>query len=195
MSFPHFAHQADNTDPARWFAVRVRSRQEKSAAAIMKSKGLETFLPLYPSPRSGPGAGRQALLPLLPGYLFCKFDPARRLSVLLTRGVVGVIGIGNRPEPWDDSEIAAIRTLYDSGAPLKPWTDSTPGHWSQIDCGLLSGLQSLVCHSKERDHIVIRLCRLQRSIAMEIGRDSAAPGLIHNLPDFAGRFATVNSEK
>ena len=183
------------TDRARWFAVRVKSRQEKSAAARIRKKGIDTFLPLYVSPQCAEASSRHSMRPLLPGYVFCRFDPVNYLPVILTPGVIEVVGAGGRPEPFDDSEIAAIQALCHSGARLKPWIESVPGHWSRIDCGLLSGLQSLVSQSQERDHIVIRLCRLQRSIAMEIQGDDGGTRPLHTLPAFAGTFVTASDNK
>jgi transcription antitermination factor NusG len=43
---------------------------------------------------------------LFPGYVFCHFDSNRRLPILVTPGIVGVVGLGNKPEPVDDSEMA-----------------------------------------------------------------------------------------
>ena len=48
------------------------------------------------------------MAPLFPGYIFCQFDAQKRLPILVTPGVVGVVGRGRIPVPIEDSEIAAI---------------------------------------------------------------------------------------
>jgi transcription antitermination factor NusG len=56
-------------------------------------------------------------VPLFPGYVFCHFDSNKRLPILMTPGMVRIVGPGNRPEPVDDHEIASIRTIALSGRP------------------------------------------------------------------------------
>ena len=97
-----------------WFALRVRSRYENTVATFLGGKGYEWFLPLYKSRRAWSDRIKETQLPLFPGYIFCRFDLQHRLPILTTPGVVSVVGIGRRPVPIDDAEIAA---LFDPGSP------------------------------------------------------------------------------
>src|SRR2546425_11631971 len=104
-----------------WFALRVRSRYENTVATILGGKGYEWFLPLYKSRRPWSDRIKEIQLPLFPGYIFCRFDLQHRLPILTTPGVVTVVGIGKRPIPIDDAEIAAIQAAVRSGIPSRPW--------------------------------------------------------------------------
>src|SRR5271154_6576052 len=95
-----------------WFAVQVRARRERSIASLLTGKGYHTRLPTYAcEERRG---GRENHAPLFPGYVFCRFDVHKRLPILITPGVISVVGSGRVPTPVDPSEIDAIQTMVSS---------------------------------------------------------------------------------
>ena len=61
------------------------------------------------------------MAPLFPGYIFCQFDAQKRLPILVTPGVVAVVGRGRIPVPIEDSEIASIQAVVSSGFHAEPW--------------------------------------------------------------------------
>src|SRR5437016_11411375 len=85
-----------------WFGLRVRSRSEQMAATALAGKGYKPFLPVYKVARRWTDRVKRVDMPLFPGYVFCRFDPQRRLPILITPGVVSVVGIGKAPAPIDD---------------------------------------------------------------------------------------------
>ena len=90
-----------NTEPNndRWYALQLRSRWESSTAALLSCKGYETFLPIYKTLKRGGGKSKELQSPLFPGYLFCRFNVCDRLPVLITPGVISVVGTGRMPIP------------------------------------------------------------------------------------------------
>src|SRR5258708_5979103 len=86
-------------DSLSWFAVRVRPRYEKQVAQSIESKGVETFLPLYIARRRWSDRTQEVHTPLFDGYVFCHIDPASRLPILVTPGVLHFVGIGKTPVP------------------------------------------------------------------------------------------------
>jgi Transcription termination factor nusG len=96
---------------SRWYALYVRSRHEKVVESGLRGKGYSAFSPFYRTKRKRVDRIAEIDVPLFPGYVFCCFDPNIRLPILMTPGIVGVVGPGHRPEPVDDVEIASIRTL------------------------------------------------------------------------------------
>src|SRR5690348_7070950 len=93
----------------QWFAVQVRARWERSTATLLGNKGYQTLLPTYAlQQRRG---GQETTAPLFPGYVFCQFDVRNRLPILITPGVIAVVGRGRVPVPVEPSEINAIETM------------------------------------------------------------------------------------
>src|ERR1041384_1842791 len=113
--------QTTSPEAQPWFGLRVRSRSEQLAADALAGKGYSPFLPVYEVARRWSDRVKRAEVPLFPGYVFCRFDPQRRLPILMTPGVVSVVGIGKVPAPIEDGEINAIRAVIAAGLPAQPW--------------------------------------------------------------------------
>jgi transcriptional antiterminator RfaH len=151
-----------------WFALQIRSRYEKIAATLLRGKGYELFLPLYKSRRCWSDRIKELELPLFPGYLFCRFDPLDRLPILVTPGVIQVVGIGRNPAPVDDAEITNIQTAVQSGLPRQPWPFLQSGQRVRVECGPLRGLEGIVVVFKGRHRLVLSVTLLQRSVTVEV---------------------------
>jgi transcription antitermination factor NusG len=151
-----------------WFALRLRSRYENTVATILGGKGYEWFLPLYKSRRSWSDRIKEIQLPLFPGYIFCRFDLQHRLPILTTPGVVTVVGIGKRPIPIDDAEIAAIQAAVRSGIPSRPWPFLRIGQRVRVEYGPLCGLEGILLDFKGQRRLVLSVTLLQRSVAVEV---------------------------
>lgn len=159
------------SDTFPWFAVQVRTRWEANTAGLLSNKGYQTFVPTYSSKRRWSDRTRTLQLPLFPGYLFCRFDPQKRLPILVTPGVIQVVGISKTPVPVEDSEIAAVEAIVRSGLPAHPWPFLQIGERVRIHHRSLEGLEGILLNVKGSHRIVVSVTLLQRSVAMEI--DSA----------------------
>ena len=111
---------AGHADAGRWFALLVKPRHDKAVSGALSSKGYETFLPLYKKRHRYATRLKESELPLFPGYVFCRFDPLARLPILITPGVIQVLGAGRMPIPVDESEIASLQLAIRSQGTLKP---------------------------------------------------------------------------
>jgi transcription antitermination factor NusG len=163
----------------QWFALQVRSRWESSTAQFLSGKGHETFLPQYLLKKSWGGKSREVMAPLFPGYIFCQFDAQKRLPILVTPGVVAVVGRGRIPVPIEDSEIAAIQTVVSSGFHAEPWPYLEIGQRIRIEDealnSSLNGLEGILINFKGRQRIVVSVSLLRRSVALEIDRSRVRP--------------------
>jgi len=68
-------------------------------AAQLEGQGFECFLPKYKSVREWSDRKKEVEQPLFPGYLFCRFDYTQRRPVVVTPGVLQVVGCGRTPTP------------------------------------------------------------------------------------------------
>jgi transcription antitermination factor NusG len=113
--------------------------------------------------------------PLFPGYVFCQFDALKRLPILVTPGVISVVGRGRVPFPVNDGEIAAIQTIVTSGFQAEPWPYLEVGQKIRIEADSLSGLEGILIQFKGNNRIVVSVSLLRRSVALEIDRDCVRP--------------------
>ena len=164
-----------NSDAVKWFALQTRSKHEKLVSALLDGKGYEQLLPLYQSWHRSSGRMRSVLLPLFKGYLFCRFDPVRRLPILMTPGVSSIIGIGREPEPVADEEIARIQASCASGLQITPWPYLERGDLVRVECGPLQGVEGIFITEKSTCRLVVSVEILRRSVAVEVDRDWVRP--------------------
>lgn len=165
----------DEDSDLRWYAVSVRPRHEKSAAAALHNKGLEEFLPLYRSRRIWSDRIKELELPLFSGYVFCRFPVEKRNVVLKMPSVTSIVGFGNGPLPVSDQEIASVRALVASGFPLSPWPFLKVGQRILIDHGPLKGVEGIVLQVKNTARVVASISLLQRAVAVEIDPAALRP--------------------
>jgi len=164
-----------NSDAVKWFALQTRSKHEKSVSALLNGKGYEQLLPLYQSWHRSSGRMQSVLLPLFQGYLFCRFDPVRRLPILTTPGVANIVGIGREPEPIADEEIARIQASCASGLQITPWPYLERGDLVRVECGPLQGVEGIFIAEKSTCRLIVSVEILRRSVAVEVDRDWVRP--------------------
>jgi Transcription antiterminator len=158
-----------------WFALQVRTRFESLVATLLHQKGYPVLLPTCTSRRQWNDRVRDLQVPLFPSYLFCRFDPAKRLPILTTPHVISVVGVGRTPVPVDDKEIAAIREVMNSGQDAKPWPYLHDGQKVRIKGGPLRGLCGILLSVKAEYRLILSVTLLRRSIAVEVERSAVVP--------------------
>jgi transcription antitermination factor NusG len=166
-----------NAEPSRdlWYALQVRTRWEGSTATLLSGKGYQTLLPTYNTEKRWRGRPKEVTAPLFPGYVFCRFDVLNRLPILVTPGVVTVVGRGRIPVPVEDSEIEAIQRMVSSGLRGEPWPYLEVGQQIRIADGALSGIEGILTSFKGSRRIVVSVSLLRRSVALEIDRSWVCP--------------------
>lgn len=158
-----------------WFALQVRSRWESATAGLLRAKGLQTLLPTFISKRKWSDRLKTVESPLFPGYVFCRFDVHNRLPVLITPGVISVVGRGKTPIPVDDREIISIQGAVGAGIRMEPWPYVELGERVRIQDDVLDGMEGILTSFKGSDRVVISVTLLRRSVALEIDRSRITP--------------------
>jgi transcription antitermination factor NusG len=154
--------------PLLWYAVYTRSRWEHRIADALRQKGLEVFLPTYgtakPSSRGYIGAPPA----LFPGYLFCRLDITKRLSVITVNGVLSILGVGQNPEPVPDHELDSVRKLVESGMTLCPNAVLAPGQSILVEYGPLKGVTGTLIQTVRESLLLVSISMLNRSVAVRL---------------------------
>lgn len=159
----------------RWYALYVRSRQEKTVENSLRVKGYSVFSPSYRTKRKRVDRIAEIEVALFPGYVFCQFDTSKRLPILMTPGVVGVVGRGNRAEAVDDTEIASIRAVALAGRPVQPWPFLRIGQRIRLQAGPLAGAEGIFLRVKDECHLVVSITLLHRAVSVVIEKEAVAP--------------------
>ena len=151
-----------------WYALYVHARKESYVASQLEGNGLECFLPTYKSVRKWSDRVKEVDQPLFPSYLFCRFDYQDRRPVVMTPGVLQIVGNGRTALPVANEEISAIQLAVSSGTPHQPWPYIEVGERVRVVCGTLSGLEGILINFKGNHRVVLSVSLLQRSVALEV---------------------------
>jgi transcription antitermination factor NusG len=180
-------------DNFRWYALQVRSRWESGTAGLLRSKSLETLFPTYMTKHKWSDRFKAVEMPLFPGYVFCRFDVHNRLPVLITPGVISVVGRGKTPVAVDDSEMLSIQAAIQSGIHMEPWPYVEIGERVRIDGEVMDGMEGILTSFKGRHRVVISVTLLRRAVALEIDRSRITPlGFSRAMPGGeAGKLSEV----
>jgi transcription antitermination factor NusG len=175
-----------------WFALQIRTRWEGATAELLRAKGLETLLPTFTTKRKWSDRFKVVESPLFPGYVFCRFDVHNRLPVLITPGVISVVGRGKTPVAVDDAEIHAIQAAVQSGTQVEPWPYVEIGERVRIKDDVLNGMEGILSSFKGTCRVVISVTLLRRSVALEIDRSRIVPlGAVRTTTEAAEEVAEM----
>lgn len=161
-----------------WLAVQVRANCENPVAGVLRAKGYEVFLPLYPARSRKIRA--EKLRPLFAGYVFCRFSSRTSWPIISTKGVIRIVGSGSDPWPLDDTEIEAIQLFQRARLYHEPCAYMTIGAVVRICAGPLAGLSGRVMEVKRQKRLVVSVTGVQRSVSVEIDEAWLSPTPVPN---------------
>jgi transcription antitermination factor NusG len=84
---------------------------------------------------------------------------------------MSIVSFGKEPEPIDECEIEAVRTVLRSGLFAEACPFLREGQKVRIVRGSLAGLEGILVKKKTQFRMVISVTMLQRSVSVEIDSD------------------------
>lgn len=170
----HEVSPHENVQESQWYALFVRSNQEKKTAQRLSITGIDHFLPCHQSVHQW--KDRRVVLesPLFPGYIFVRASVPQRMKVLMFPNVVSFVG--PKISPWVISahEIAWLRRGTDEGK-AEPHPYLTAGQRVVVIHGVMSGMEGILVHRKNTAWVVVALDSIARAFTVEIDASSVEP--------------------
>jgi transcriptional antiterminator RfaH len=166
--FPEDVFQLPVTD-FPWGVVHVKSRTEKALARHLGALRIPFYLPLGERRTRRSGRTFVSYLPFFPGYVFLRGGAENRAAAIRSRVVVRVLDVSD--QDLLDRELAEIRALQVSGAPLVVHPYLSPGNAVRIREGPFQGHYGVVVREKGATRLVVSVSMLRRSVAVELERD------------------------
>jgi transcription antitermination factor NusG len=158
-----------------WYAIYTRHQHEKMVAQILTSKGFETFLPLYATKHNWKDRTKALLLPLFPSYVFLKGGIERRLQIVTTPGIHGLVSCGGQPATIPVIEMEAIRRVVESGVRVEAHPFLKCGDRVRLKDGSLEGIEGILVRKKNVFRLVLSVEMLGKSAAMEVDAFQVEP--------------------
>ena len=156
-----------NTEP-RWYALKTRSRHEKTVNDKLQLKGIESFLPLCTTYKNWSDRKKKVSSPLFSCYLFVKIALKDRFSVLQTDGAVNLISFNGIPAPIPDHQIDTVRQILEENISIQRADYFTKGQKVEVTHGLFKGIQGIVQETKDKSRLIISIDVIQQAISMDI---------------------------
>ena len=162
-------------DSVAWYAVHVRSNQERVAADHIRASGVEVFLPTYRAPSLR--TDRKVILdrPLFSGYLFVRLAERQpeRVDVLRAPGVVRIVGFGGAAVPVPDETMKSLKILVGGASEqARPHPLVQAGRRVVVMDGPFTGAIGVIHDSADRQHrLVVEVKFLGRAVAVPIEPD------------------------
>jgi transcriptional antiterminator RfaH len=164
-----------------WVALQVRPQCEQFVAVQLRNKGYEEFLPTCQTlsrSTSARGGWRQA--PLFVGYLFCRYIQNSGGGLIVTTpGVIRILGLGGKPAPICDGEIAALRMITSPGVKCSRSPYVEVGQVVRISSGPLSGITGILSRVAGKDRLVVCVEILRRGVAVQVDAMNVVPVTPH----------------
>lgn len=151
-----------------WYAVHTRHQHEKMVARVLANKGFEVFLPLYTEARQWRDRVKKVELPLFSCYVFLRGNLDRRLPIVTTPGVHGMVSSAGKLAGIPEEEIQAVRTVIENRINVEPHPFLRCGDLVRVKSGALCGLEGLLVRKKGQTRLVISVTLLERSVAAEV---------------------------
>jgi transcription antitermination factor NusG len=170
MSLLNKPFEKDEGAPADafWYAVHTRHQHEKLVARTLANKGFEVFLPLYTEVRQWRDRTKRLELPLFSCYVFLRGDLDRRLAIVTTPGVHGMVATGGKLSGIPEEEIQAVRSVIENRVNVEPYPFLNCGDLVRVKSGALRGLEGFLVRKKGLARLIVSVSLLERSVAAEV---------------------------
>jgi len=160
------AHPTNCSSSVRWYALRAAPQAEFRVAERLVWAGIDRFLPTWTETTRWSDRKKQITRPLFAGYLFALFDRANATSLLQIPGVLQILGT-DELSAIPDEEIAALRRLVDSPAPLER-VPYVAGSSVTVEGGSWAGQRGIVERTRGNEFATIRMLIFGRDTPVEI---------------------------
>ncbi|MEN8221737.1 MAG: transcription termination/antitermination NusG family protein [Acidobacteriota bacterium] len=100
----------------QWYILSIKPKQEQAVIKNLDILGVQHYLPLYQRKKKIKKTKTDVVVPLFPGYLFCRFEfDEHYQKIRYTRGIKKVLG--SKQSLWviDDEKIEDIRNREKDG--------------------------------------------------------------------------------
>ena len=156
-----------------WTAVQTKPKCERVVSSALETKGYESFYPIYRVRRRWSDRWVHVERPLFPGYVFCRTASSTYGKILLTIGVVRIVGFRGIPEEVPAGEIEALRRVNQTGIPRMPHEYLRSGTRVCVESGPLKGVEGIYSNGSDHRRLVLSVNLLQRSIAVTLDPEVA----------------------
>ncbi|MFZ1941604.1 MAG: transcription termination/antitermination NusG family protein [Terracidiphilus sp.] len=150
-----------------WYVLHVVANHEKRVAQHLTVRSLEHYLPLYTERSQWTDRIVALERPLFVGYVFVRFEPGARSSVISTPGVLRLLG-ENDGDSVSEIEVGRIREGLASGCLLRPHPNVALGSLVRVLKGVFQGAAGVVTEFRRQCKVVMTLSATKQCFSLEV---------------------------
>jgi transcription antitermination factor NusG len=150
-----------------WHVLHVLSNHEKKVAQHLVVRSVEHYLPLYTERVKWTDRTVLAERPLFSGYVFVRYLPQWRLSVISTPGVLRILGDEER-DMVSGAELEKIRAGLASGLLLRPHANVSVGTRVRVRAGVFAGVEGVVAEFRQQCKVIVALSAVRQCFSLEV---------------------------
>ncbi|MCE1273569.1 MAG: UpxY family transcription antiterminator [Chlorobiaceae bacterium] len=160
-----------------WYAVYVRSRQEKAVFRQLQENEVNSFLPLIETVRKWSDRKKKVLEPLFRGYVFVRINHHKEhVKVLDVDGVVRFIGIGRHPSVIAERDIDWLRRLVrEPDAINRTVMSIPPGKKVKVLAGPFKDFEGVVVKEGRDERLVVFFDSIMQGVEITIQPEFLRP--------------------
>jgi transcription antitermination factor NusG len=150
-----------------WHVLHVISNHEKRVVLHLAMRSVEHYLPLYTERVKWTDRTAVVERPLFTGYVFARFSPQNRRSVISIPGVLRMLGQEER-DTVSCAELDRIRNGLASGLLLRPHGLVAVGTRVRVRDGAFAGAEGIVREMRRQCRVIITLAAVHLSFSLEV---------------------------
>ena len=153
-----------------WHVLHVIANHEKRVVQHLNARSVEHYLPIYKERSRWTDRTVELERPLFAGYVFARFAPEQRLSVISTPGVLHLLS-GSGCHTVGCEEMERIRKGLASGYLLRPHPGLQVGMNVRVRGGVFDGVFGVVTELRRQCKVILTLAAVQQCFSLEVGME------------------------
>lgn len=165
--------ELDDTGRARWYVLHVKPRCEKKLADYCAAHKVLAELPLREETKVYQRRRVTVHKPVFPGYLFLRFLPEEKETVLKSRLVVRVLAVENQDQLV--RELGQVKLALSVDPTLDACAAFQAGKRVLIRSGPFQGVEGIVQTIKGRTKVLLNVEMIGQALVLEVGVEMLEP--------------------
>lgn len=164
-----YTYRKENINKRKWYAVYVKSRNEKKVYANLLENNIESYLPLLRTLKQWKDRKKLVDIPLFNSYIFVYVDVLEQFKVRQVQGIVKFVSFEGKPTSIPNEQIKSLKLLLQSTEKFEIGYEKIElGEEVEVYKGTLKGFRGTLAKYKGKKKVLLRIDALNQYLMIEI---------------------------
>lgn len=161
-----YGELALDNDSQKWQVIHTKPQCEKKLAEYLKRSLIYYYLPMLDSIRVYKYRKVTFTKPMFPGYIFARFNPSDKNTILISGKVVSFLKVPNENELLNDLNNIYLGRTHKADLTEGLWLQK--GWYVEITSGSLRGIRGVVKNQSKLNEVTLQVNILRQAITMKV---------------------------